>query len=73
MSQALSQPAPASDEIKNYHVKEFCEKFRVSRATVSRAASDGRIKVIRFGRRVLIPHAEALRIASEGIASEGGK
>jgi hypothetical protein len=50
-----------------WRVKEYCEAHRISNSTFWKYARLGKIKIIRIGGRVLIPHAEALRISSEGL------
>jgi hypothetical protein len=50
-----------------WRVREFCEAHRISNSTFWKYAGLGRIKTIRIGGRVLIPAAEAIRIASEGL------
>lgn len=54
-------------EQRAWQVKEFCVAYRISHATFYKYRALGKIKTIRIGGRVLIPAAEALRIASEGI------
>ena len=53
--------------IRAHRVKDFCERAGISRATLWKYARAGKIKIIRVGRRVLVPHSEAVRIASEGL------
>ncbi len=48
-------------------VKEFCEALGVSPATFWKYHTSGKIKVIRIGRRVLIPMPEVNRILTEGL------
>ncbi len=50
-----------------HRVKSFCRDVEISPSTFWKYVGLGKIKVIRVGGRVLVPHAEALRIASEGI------
>jgi excisionase family DNA binding protein len=44
---------------------EFAERFGVSRDSVGRAIRRGEIKVIRFGRRILIPQTELTRLLQQ--------
>jgi hypothetical protein len=48
-------------------VKPFCKRIGISPSTFWKYVGLRKIHVIRIGGRVLIPHAEALRIASEGL------
>ena len=48
-------------------VKPFCQRIGISPSTFWKYTKLGKIRVIRVGGRVLIPHGEALRIASEGL------
>jgi len=48
-------------------VKDFCRLVGISRATLWKYAGAGKIKIVRVGRRVLVPDSEAVRIASEGL------
>ena len=50
-----------------WRVREFCEAHRISHSTFWKYVGLGKIKTIRIGGRVLIPAAEAHRIASEGL------
>ena len=45
-----------------YSLNEVATQLGVSRDSVVRAISKGKIKVIRFGRRVLVPRAELERL-----------
>ncbi len=58
---------PKSESVRAYRVKEFCRDVPISPSTFWKFVKAGKIRVIRIGGRVLIPHAEALRIASEGL------
>lgn len=55
------------ESVRAYRVKAFCERIGISRSTFWKYSNLGKIKTIRIGGRVLVPHAEALRIASEGL------
>lgn len=57
--------APA--ERQAWRVREYCEAHRISNSTFWKYVALGKIRVIRFGGRVLVPAAEAARIASEGL------
>lgn len=48
-------------------VKDFCRAIGISPACFWKYHKLGKIKSIRIGTRVLIPAAEASRIASEGL------
>ena len=50
-----------------HRVKPFCERIGISASTFWKYVKAGKIRVVRVGGRVLVPHAEALRIASEGL------
>jgi excisionase family DNA binding protein len=45
-----------------YSKEEAARQLGVSRDSVTRAIAKGKIKIIRFGRRVLIPKAELERL-----------
>jgi len=55
----ISQPA-------GYRVKEFCAKAPMSRASFWRRVAEKRIKTIKYGGLVIIPHAEAVRVFEHG-------
>lgn len=61
-----TQPAGA---IRAHRVKPFCERIGISASTFWKYERLGKIKTIRIGGRVLVPHTEALRIASEGLSA----
>lgn len=48
-------------------LKEFCASIGISYDSGYRAAKDGRLFVIRFGTRILVPTTEAERVAREGL------
>lgn len=58
---------PDTPDRQAWRVREYCEAFRISPSTFWKNVGLGKIHVIRVGRRVLIPAAEAERIASEGL------
>lgn len=49
---------------------EFAKQFSVSADSVNRAIQRGDLKVIRFGRRVLIPRSEVERVLETGVRNE---
>lgn len=55
------------ETVRAHRVKPFCERIGISASTFWKYVRLGKIKTIRIGGRVLVPHAEALRIASEGL------
>jgi excisionase family DNA binding protein len=57
----------SADAIKNYSVKEFCALVGIGRSTFWKYQRQGKIGHIRVGKRVLVPHAEAVRFASVGL------
>lgn len=50
-----------------YSKEEAAALIGLSVHTITRDIRLGRIKAQRYGRRVLIPHAELMRIAAEGM------
>lgn len=48
-------------------MREFARSLGVSYDTAWRAASDGRLKTIKFGKRLLVPAAEVERVLAEGL------
>jgi excisionase family DNA binding protein len=52
-------------------VQEFSASIGISYDTVWRAAKDGRLKTIRFGKRLLIPIEEVDRIMNGGLVENG--
>jgi excisionase family DNA binding protein len=48
-------------------MREFAKSLGVSYDTAWRASSDGRLRTIRFGKRLLVPAAEVERVLSEGL------
>jgi len=60
-----SRKQTATVERVAYTIEEFCEAYRVHRATVWRMIKAGELRSFTIGRRVLIPveAAEALKAA----------
>lgn len=56
-----------SETILALRVKDFCLRIGISASTFWKYNKHGKIRIIRVGGRVLIPHGEALRIATEGL------
>jgi hypothetical protein len=59
-------------------LKDFAASIGVSYDSAYRAACDGRLKTVRFGRKLLVPAVEADRVAREGlihsrVAMPGGR
>jgi excisionase family DNA binding protein len=50
-----------------YPIEEGASLLGVSKHTLIRDIRQGRIKTIRYGKRILIPRDELLRIAKEGM------
>jgi excisionase family DNA binding protein len=48
-------------------LREFAESLGVSYDTAWRASSDGRLKTLRFGKRLLVPAGEVERVLAEGL------
>lgn len=51
-----------------YSIAETAEALGLSQPYVRRLAAEGRIAVVRFGKRVMVRRAEVERLASEGVA-----
>jgi hypothetical protein len=49
-------------------LKQVAASFNISYDTAFRAAKSGRIKTIRFGKRLLVPVVEIERLSREGLA-----
>lgn len=49
----------AEIEIQAYDIKSFCKAFNVSRSFVYAEIKAGRLKVVKVGRRTLIPRENA--------------
>jgi excisionase family DNA binding protein len=52
-------------------LKQVAASFNISYDTFFRAAKSGKIKIIRFGNRILVPADEIERISREGLLSNG--
>jgi excisionase family DNA binding protein len=67
---ASSQPLFAAVELSRllYSREEAAELLSVSPHTLARDVQLGKIRVICYGRRCLIPREEIMRIAAEGMA-----
>lgn len=50
-----------------YPIEEAAALLGISRHTLMRDIRLGRVKTSRYGKRLLIPHAELLRIAAQGM------
>jgi hypothetical protein len=48
-------------------LKAFCASFGFSYDLGFRAAKDGRLKTIRFGKRLFVPASEIERVSREGL------
>lgn len=64
---AVASNKPDSRERQAWRVREFCEALGISNSTFWKYVAAGRIHIIRVGRRVLVPAAEATRITAEGL------
>jgi excisionase family DNA binding protein len=53
-----------------YPIEEGAELLGISKHTLIRDIRRGAIRTCRYGKRVLIPRDEILRIAADGMASE---
>ena len=58
----------SATDYKARRVREFCDEMRISNSTFWKFVGLGKIRIIRVGGRVLIPAAEAARIANEGVS-----
>lgn len=58
-------------ERRTYRVKEFCEAFRISRATIYHEINSGRLQMFKVGRRTLISAAAAEKWV-QGLENEQG-
>ena len=59
--------ASSNDAPLCYQVPRFCQKVEISQSTFWKYVKLNKIRVVRIGGRTLVPHAEAVRIASEGL------
>ncbi|MGE0235881.1 helix-turn-helix transcriptional regulator [Methylocystis sp.] len=62
-----------ADTVRAHRVKQFCERVGISASTFWKYVRQEKIRTIRIGGRVLVPHAEALRILSEGVGGREGR
>ena len=53
----MSDTSPAADTIDS-----FCSRFSIGKTTAYKLIKDGRLKVIKLGRRTLVPRAESDRL-----------
>jgi excisionase family DNA binding protein len=67
MQPTIPNPNPAGAERLFYSQEEFATLFSLSVHTVIRDVRLKRIDSRRYGRRVLIPRSEVVRIANEGL------
>jgi len=51
-----------------YSVKMLCRQISVSPSTVWKLIKNGKLRVIRLGRRTLVSHEEAVRLMRDGSA-----
>lgn len=56
-----------AEDIKAYRVKDFCAAVGISPSTFWKFVKVGKFRLIRVGRRVLVPRTEAVRFLNEGI------
>jgi hypothetical protein len=59
--------ASTNDAPLCYQVPRFCQKVDISKSSFWKYVKLGKIRVVRIGGRTLIPHSEALRLATEGV------
>jgi predicted site-specific integrase-resolvase len=58
-----------SDARRAEGLSEFAHSIGISYDSALRAANDGRLKVIRFGKRILVTESEISRALREGLGS----
>lgn len=49
-----------------FTVKRFCEQIQISESHFYNLLKAGRVRVVKVGRRVLVPSSELARLLSEG-------
>jgi hypothetical protein len=59
MKATQNKPAP---EVLGWRIAEFAKMISVGRATLSRMAKDGELKLIYFGDIPIVPRTEAVRL-----------
>lgn len=64
ISEIISAPMVEVQSKEFLNVMETCQLLGISRWTVSRAVNDGRLKAVRFGKRILIKRTEIDRLFS---------
>jgi excisionase family DNA binding protein len=62
----FTPPLPVQQRLQ-YSIEEAAALLGISKHTVIRDINRGRIQVQRYGKRVLVPHGELIRIATEGM------
>jgi excisionase family DNA binding protein len=45
-----------------YSVKNACETLEISRGTLHKLVKAGDVKVARVGRKIIVPHAEIIKL-----------
>lgn len=59
-----------SDRARGCTLDEAAERLTLDRRTLQRMEQRGEVRVVRFGRRVVVPESEVLRLLGEAV--EGG-
>jgi hypothetical protein len=62
-----AEPAQHHDVPLCYTVKQFRQKVTMSNSTFYNLVKHKQIRVVKIGRRTLVPHSEAVRLATLGI------
>jgi excisionase family DNA binding protein len=60
------QPTPIINPPKARRVPDFCAALGISRATLYRLHTAGKVKFVKIGDRTVIPESELDRLANEG-------
>jgi excisionase family DNA binding protein len=59
---------PSIDAPKARRIPDACHVLGISRATIYKLASQGKVRLVRIGGRTVVPETEIDRLASEGAA-----
>jgi excisionase family DNA binding protein len=66
LSLGISEATLATHTFKARRIPDACRATGISRSTLYKLASQGKVKLVKIGNRTVVPETEIDRLASEG-------
>lgn len=66
---AIAAPPTATPDPPPYTREDLARRWSVSTSAIDKWIAAERLRVVRLGRRVRIPHAEVVRVERDGLGS----